>query len=108
MPAANGGHLDHGEGVMQEYLETAITAARAAGELQRERLWGQFNVEFKGEVNLVTEVDKQCEALIVTALRKAFPTHDILAEEGVYEQLHSPCKWIIDPLDGTTNFAHGF
>ena len=93
---------------MERYLEIAVKAARVAGELQRERLWSQFSVEFKGEVNLVTEVDRECERLIVAALRKVYPTHDILAEEGEYELLHSPCKWIIDPLDGTTNFAHGF
>ena len=93
---------------MQNFLETAVNAARAAGRLQRERLWTEFAIDFKGVVDLVTEVDRACESLIVGMLRGAFPEHDILAEENYYAYLHSPCKWIIDPLDGTTNYAHGF
>jgi myo-inositol-1(or 4)-monophosphatase len=93
---------------MKEFLETAVTAARAAGALQRERLWQEHEIAFKGETNLVTEVDRGCEELIVSALRACYPDHDILAEENDYAPLQSSCKWIIDPLDGTTNFAHGF
>ena len=93
---------------MQNYLEVAVRAARTAGELQRERLWSEHRVEFKGEINLVTEVDKESEALIVGMLREAFPDHDILAEENDYALSGAGCKWIIDPLDGTTNYAHGF
>ncbi|HEY6837384.1 MAG TPA: inositol monophosphatase family protein [Geobacteraceae bacterium] len=93
---------------MQNYLEVAVRAARSAGELQRERLWGEHHIEFKGETNLVTEVDKACEDLIVGMLREAFPDHDILAEENDYASSNAGCKWIIDPLDGTTNYAHGF
>lgn len=93
---------------MQNYLEVAVRAARSAGELQRERLWGEHNVEFKGDINLVTEVDKACEELIVGMIREAFPDHDILAEENDYAATGVGCKWIIDPLDGTTNYAHGF
>ncbi len=93
---------------MHEYLETAVLAARAAGKLQRERLWGDHEIMFKGESNLVTEVDKACEEMIVGTIRERFPDHDILAEENDYASLHSSHKWIIDPLDGTTNYAHGF
>jgi len=93
---------------MQQYLETAVRAARAAGAMQKERLWSEHDIEFKGEINLVTEVDKACEALIVELIRAEFPDHDILAEENDYAAVNSPCKWIIDPLDGTTNYAHGF
>jgi myo-inositol-1(or 4)-monophosphatase len=93
---------------MQRYLETAVRAARAAGAKQRERLWSDHHIEFKGEINLVTEVDKGCEALIVDTIRADFPDHDILAEENDYAAAGEPCKWIIDPLDGTTNYAHGF
>jgi myo-inositol-1(or 4)-monophosphatase len=93
---------------MQHYLEVASFLARQAGAYQRERVGGDIGVQFKGEINLVTEVDKACEALIVNGLLQAFPEHDILAEENEYPSLASPYKWIIDPLDGTTNFAHGY
>lgn len=93
---------------MQNYLEVAVRAARSAGQMQRERLWSEHRVEFKGETNLVTEVDKESEELIVAMIREAFPDHDILAEENDYASSAAPCKWIIDPLDGTTNYAHGF
>ncbi len=93
---------------LRSCLEVAKAAARAAGQLQRERLWTELAVDFKGEIDLVTEVDRLCEALIVDRLRAVFPDHDILAEENDYAERHSPCKWIIDPLDGTTNYAHGF
>ncbi len=93
---------------MQDFLDTAIRAAKAAGALQKERLWLEHDIVFKGESNLVTEVDTGCEELIVSAIRDRYPDHDILAEENEYSQLHSSHKWIIDPLDGTTNYAHGF
>jgi myo-inositol-1(or 4)-monophosphatase len=93
---------------LRSCLEVAKAAARAAGQLQRERLWTELTVDFKGETDLVTEVDRLCEAFIVERLRGAFPDHDILAEENNYADCHSPFKWIIDPLDGTTNYAHGF
>ncbi len=81
----------------------------AAGKLQRERLWSEHEIEFKGEEsNLVTEVDRACEDMIVAAIRAAFPGHDILAEENTYVPTGSAFRWIIDPLDGTTNYAHGF
>jgi myo-inositol-1(or 4)-monophosphatase len=98
---------ERGEG-MQEFLETAVQAARAAGALQRERLWQEHDIAFKGEINLVTEVDRISEEMIVKALRARYPDHDILAEESDYGSTDSPYKWIIDPLDGTTNYAHGF
>lgn len=93
---------------MREYLDIAVSAARAAGALQRERLWLEHDIAFKGESNLVTEVDNACEEMIVGAIRDRYPEHDILAEENEYIPLNSSHKWIIDPLDGTTNYAHGF
>jgi myo-inositol-1(or 4)-monophosphatase len=96
------------EAQIQEFLQVAIGAARQAGALQRERVWSEHSISYKGEMDLVTEVDGRCEELIVASLRGAFPEHGFLAEEGVYQSGSAPYKWIIDPLDGTTNFAHGF
>ncbi len=90
------------------YLDTAVRAAKAAGAIQRERLWKEHDIAFKGEINLVTEVDMACEDEIVRAIRTDYPDHDILAEEQDHGALRSPYKWIVDPLDGTTNYAHGF
>jgi myo-inositol-1(or 4)-monophosphatase len=94
--------------MMQDFLDTAIRAAKASGALQRERLRLEHDIAFKGESNLVTEVDTACEELIVNSIRGRYPDHDILAEENEYIPLNSSHKWIIDPLDGTTNYAHGF
>ena len=93
---------------MRDYLDTAVRAARAAGKLQRERLWSDFTVDFKGEVNLVTEVDQACEELIVATICSVFPEHAVLAEENHHAPAPAAYRWIIDPLDGTTNYAHGF
>ena len=93
---------------MHQYLEKAMEAAKLAADLQKSRLWGEVAVSFKGAVDLVTEVDRESEALIVGLLRREWPDHDILAEENAYDSQGSRFRWIIDPLDGTTNFAHGF
>jgi len=92
----------------QEYLDTAVEAALTAGRFQRYRLASQVEVAMKGDKNLVTEVDRESERLIVGHLLARFPDHSILAEEGEYPETGSPLRWIIDPLDGTTNYAHGF
>jgi myo-inositol-1(or 4)-monophosphatase len=94
-------------GPVKEFLETAIAAARAAGAVQKQRYCGDFAIEYKGETNLVTEVDLACEALIVETINNHHPGHDILAEENKYASLRSGFTWVIDPLDGTTNYAHG-
>lgn len=91
-----------------DYLASAIQAARAAGRIQRERLWSEYSVDFKGEKNLVTEVDRLSEEVILRQLRAACPGCDVLAEESGALVSGSSLRWIIDPLDGTTNYAHGF
>lgn len=93
---------------MQNYLDIAVALASEAGLYQRSKLWKPFAIEHKGEIDLVTEVDRRSEELIVNGLSKAFPDHDFLAEENLYTDRSASHKWIIDPLDGTTNFAHGF
>lgn len=86
----------------------AIQAAEAGGEVLLQHFGRLTQVEEKHLGGLVTEADKDSEKTIVEAIRSTFPKHDILAEENVYAPENSPYKWIIDPLDGTTNFAHSF
>ena len=93
---------------LSDYLDRAVEAARSAGALQRERLWCDHDIRFKGETDLVTEVDRACEELIVGMVCETWPDHDFLAEENIYRPAGSRFRWIIDPLDGTTNYAHGF
>jgi myo-inositol-1(or 4)-monophosphatase len=91
-----------------DYLQEAVIAARIAGRYQKYRFASALNIEMKGDKDLVTEVDKESERLIVEHLLSRFPNHDIVAEESVYPQSGSPFRWIIDPVDGTTNYAHGY
>lgn len=86
----------------------AVAAARRGGEILLEKFQRGIAVSHKGEVDLVTEADRLAEVAIVEVLRGTFPRHDILAEEGDYGSTDSHYRWIIDPLDGTTNYAHGF
>jgi myo-inositol-1(or 4)-monophosphatase len=86
----------------------AIEAARAAGELLRSELTGARRIAFKGApTNLVTEMDARAEALILERIREGFPDDAILSEEMGAERGRSNRRWIVDPLDGTTNYAHG-
>jgi myo-inositol-1(or 4)-monophosphatase len=91
------------------FREVAVDAATRAGALLRAHLGGGRQVSYKGSpTNLVTEMDRRAEALIVDAIHARFPEHSILAEErGVVAGVPSH-RWIVDPLDGTTNYAHGF
>lgn len=94
--------------MMKEFLEAAVAAARAAGALLREHVDGARQIDYKGEINLVTEMDRRSEQIVVRSLHAAFPDHGFLAEEGTSIENDSPFRWIIDPLDGTTNYAHGY
>lgn len=93
-----------------QYLRAAVEAAQLAGEALQRLAHEGFGVEQKGTVlNLVTDADREAERLIITKLRAEFPDHRVLAEEGGRGSAsESPFQWVIDPLDGTTNFAHGF
>jgi myo-inositol-1(or 4)-monophosphatase len=94
---------------MDHYRKIAIKAARQAGDLIKERLGHVKNLDYKGKFNIVTDVDRDAEAKIVGILRSEFPDHEILAEEGGLSKGRSSSKrWLIDPLDGTTNFAHSY
>jgi len=86
----------------------AVDAARAAGRLLRDELSGARRIAYKGTpTNLVTEMDQRAEALILERLRGAFPDDGILAEELGAAAGRSERRWLVDPLDGTTNYAHG-
>jgi myo-inositol-1(or 4)-monophosphatase len=86
----------------------AVEVARAAGDLLRRELTGPRRIEFKGSpTNLVTEMDARAETLIVERLLEAFPGDGVLAEERGAQAGRSNRRWIIDPVDGTTNYAHG-
>src|SRR5580700_3544311 len=91
-----------------EPLDVAIAAARAAGRLLRQGYGRAREVSHKGLVDLVTEWDRRSEEAILRMIREAFPTHAILAEESGASRESSPHRWIVDPLDGTTNFAHAY
>jgi myo-inositol-1(or 4)-monophosphatase len=86
--------------------EVAAAAARAGGDVLRESYGRLHSVRFKGVTDLVTEVDVRAEQAIVALLRSHFPTHQILAEEGSVGGSDARHRWIVDPLDGTTNYAH--
>ena len=90
------------------YLETAVEIAREAGALLTGYFERRVAFETKGEFDLVTEADRASERLVVERLRSHFPTHSIVAEEGSRVEGGSDYRWYVDPLDGTTNFAHSF
>jgi myo-inositol-1(or 4)-monophosphatase len=93
---------------MESLRKTAITVAIQAGRSLQAKLGRVKKIGYKGAVNLVTEMDLLSEKIIVSAIRKEHPDHGFLAEEKAREQTASPYRWVIDPLDGTTNYAHGY
>jgi myo-inositol-1(or 4)-monophosphatase len=79
-----------------------------AGKILRQGFNRRLRIDYKGRINPVTEYDLKSERYITSEISKRFPDHDILAEEGSDVEKQSPFRWIIDPLDGTVNYAHGF
>ncbi|KAL0363146.1 UNVERIFIED_CONTAM: Inositol-phosphate phosphatase [Sesamum calycinum] len=97
---------------LEDFLAAAVDAAKKAGEIIRSGFYETKHVEHKGQVDLVTETDKACEELVFNFLKQRFPDHKFIGEEttaacGASELTPEP-TWIVDPLDGTTNFVHGF
>ena len=90
------------------YLEVAKAAALRAGRILKDNVNGTRDISYKGEINMVTEMDRLSEKTIIATILKAFPGHGILAEEGSRVESNSGFLWVIDPLDGTTNYAHGY
>src|SRR5207244_6983316 len=93
---------------MPSLLETSAEIARESGALLSTYFERRVSFELKGEHDLVTEADRASEQLVVERLRAHFPSHSIVAEEGGGHSGTSDYCWYVDPLDGTTNFAHGF
>jgi len=93
---------------MSRYLPELETIAREAGALLMGNFARHVTIEYKGEVDLVTEADRASEKLIVERLRARWPEHGIVAEEGTRSDTGAEYRWYVDPLDGTTNFAHGY
>ena len=90
------------------FLPHATAIATEAGKLLMPFFERRIGFEYKGDVDLVTEADRASEQLIVSRLRAAWPNHDIVGEEGTRDTHGGGYRWYVDPLDGTTNFAHSF
>jgi myo-inositol-1(or 4)-monophosphatase len=93
---------------LASYLEIAMEIARESGALLATYFEKRVAFELKGDFDLVTEADRASERLVVERLRSHFPSHSIVAEEGGGHEGKSEYRWYVDPLDGTTNFAHGY
>ena len=93
---------------VDHFRAVAADAALISGRIQKARLGTHLRIENKGELDLVTEVDRACEVAIVARLRRSFPTHDVVAEESAPFLTGSEYVWYVDPLDGTTNYAHNY
>jgi myo-inositol-1(or 4)-monophosphatase len=94
---------------LERVREVGVAAARSAGELLRSRIDSIREVRHKGAVDLVTDVDLESEQRVCSAVSAAFPSHTILGEEGGHlGGDDTRYRWLVDPLDGTTNYAHGF
>ncbi|HOO89410.1 MAG TPA: inositol monophosphatase family protein [Syntrophales bacterium] len=93
---------------MTEYGKFAVSIAKEAGAILKERFKEKHEIDYKGEIDIVTEADRMSETILVSEIGRKFPDHNILSEESTEVWKGSSYRWIIDPLDGTTNYAHGF
>lgn len=93
---------------MDKTIQAAREAALKAGRMLRENIGKSSEISYKGTVDLVTNFDTQAQRVIFDHLSSCFPDHDYLAEEGLNQNKGAEFRWIIDPLDGTTNYAHHF
>ncbi len=98
------------ESVYDAFLAKALEVAKGAGRIVKEAFYAKKVVEHKGITDLVTATDKQVEEFIISSLKSEFPQHHFLGEEtfnGEAYNLSNDATWVIDPIDGTTNFVHG-
>ncbi len=108
MSGSDDNAIDHKQ--LQTWLQAAVVAAQVGGEVLQDWI-GRFSVREKSRANLVTEADEAAQSAIVRSLQARFPDHGFLGEEDLNErsgETGSQCFWIIDPLDGTSNYVHGF
>lgn len=91
-----------------EFVPRMSEIAREAGALLMGYFRARVKIEYKGDADLVTEADRASEKLILQRLRAHWPSHDVIGEEGAKIETGSDYRWYVDPLDGTTNFAHGY
>jgi myo-inositol-1(or 4)-monophosphatase len=91
-----------------EFVPQMAEIAREAGALLLEYFHRRVKIEYKGEADLVTEADRSSEKLILERIRRQWPDHEVIGEEGARVETGGEYRWYVDPLDGTTNFAHGF
>jgi myo-inositol-1(or 4)-monophosphatase len=91
-----------------EFVPRMAEIAREAGELLMDFFRRRVKIEYKGDADLVTEADRSSEKLILERIRKNWPDHEVIGEEGARIETGGDYRWYVDPLDGTTNFAHGF
>ena len=92
---------------MNEFTELAERAGRESGAFLKEKSKSVLTIEKKGQIDLVTDADRGAEKIIKDIILSEYPDHKILAEEGGATANDSSFLWLVDPLDGTTNFAHG-
>src|SRR6185436_11666761 len=100
--------FESGNEVSVDFAAVAVEAALRAGAIQKARYGQRIEIFQKGEIDLVTEVDRACEDAILDVLRSRCPGHDIVTEETRLDRTGSRYVWFTDPLDGTTNYAHGY
>ncbi len=93
---------------LNQIYSVCLEVTRAAGKILKDSYGKVKTIDFKGSIDIVTDVDKKVEDEIIKIIKSHFPEHTILAEESGLSDKHSKVKWIIDPLDGTTNFSHGY
>lgn len=91
-----------------KFKKVAIEAALTAGAYLKSKFGKKHTISYKGKIDLLTEVDKKSESIISKIILKNFPDHSLVCEEGTCVESKSGYKWFVDPLDGTTNFAHNF
>jgi len=94
--------------LLKDLFNTALVAAQSAGSFIRNNAEKALTIDFKGRANVVTDIDRGAEEIIISMILESFPDHQILAEETPAINTSYPFRWIIDPLDGTTNFIHRF
>ncbi len=93
---------------IREIISFGSQISREAGKILKKGIAGKIKVKFKGRINPVTQFDIKAERYIISRIRKKYPAHSIMAEEGQGDRIESEYCWIIDPLDGTVNYSHHF